>query len=357
MDYADDERILYVMNLFDRRLYALLLPEDGSAPSSQQVQSYAMPEPGCKGGFFRPFAVKYHAGKVYIGGVCDAQESGKAKDLKAYVYALNPISQKFSEVISIPLDYQRGIIEYGVGNWFAWTDDNQKTMLPDPAWWSIHPQPILSDLEFDQDGSLILGFMDRLGHQKATGKGTPDGRWKQSVAMAAGDVLRVAAVKRHYEIERNGRIGKNQTKGIDNQQGPGGGEFYFDDTFTINETQYHQENGMGGLALLPSTGQLLESVREPVAERNSGGIVWLNNQTGAKESGLAVYHHNPNQEFVARKTNHVGDVELITEAPPCKSVTGSGRTAMKTGCRMPTKWGWRASGSSYGAKGSNWLQP
>ncbi|TDB58533.1 SdrD B-like domain-containing protein [Arundinibacter roseus] len=316
IDLSKNKRILYTVSLFDRKLYSLQLPDNDKAPTSKDLNSFDLAVPRCRGGTYRPFAVKSYKDKVYVGGVCDAQRSGKSKDLIGYVHSFDPETRKMAQVISFPLNYERGTVEYGIGNWFAWTDNPKEVMLKEPAWWAVHPQPILSDIEFDSDGSLIIGLMDRLGHQMASGKGTSDGQWKQTIVISAGDVLRATPKRKNFSLEANASVGRNESKGHNNEQGPQGGEFYFEDIFSVGQTTYHQENGMGGLAILPNNGLVLVSSREPIAEYNSAGISAYDNVTGKKVGSLVAYQQNSTTEFVGRKSNHIGDVEVLGAAPP-----------------------------------------
>lgn len=314
LDLATDGSTLYTVNLYDGQVYGIRLPDSDRPLSRSDVTRYDIKADACRGGTFRPFAVKYYQNTLYVGGVCDAAQSGQAGDLRGYVYALDPVANRSQRVLELALNYPRGSIEYGVGNWFAWTDDPKRVMLAEPAWWAVHPQPMLADLEFTAEGSLVLGLMDRLGHQMATGKGSADGQWAQTVSLAAGDVLRAAPRRKSFRLEANARAGEQRSAGFGNAQGPEGGEFYFQDEFVMDGVRYHHENGMGGLAMLPT--QVAASSREPVADYNSAGVSLYDNQTGRFQGGGLVYRHNPALEVVARKTNHVGDVEVIRALPP-----------------------------------------
>ncbi|GAA4459361.1 hypothetical protein GCM10023189_32980 [Nibrella saemangeumensis] len=323
MDVSDDGRELFVVNLFDRKLYRILLPADGSQPSAADITGYSLPEPGGKGGTFRPFAVKYFAGKLYVGGVCDAQHSDRASDLKAIVYSATYAGNdskkvSFDEVATIGLNYARGVLDYKVSGWYPWTDDYQKAVVKDHTGWQIRPQPILADIEFDTDGSMILGLMDRLGHQTADGQYyRPKGskHLQQYRGLSGGDVLRVAFVNNRYQLEQNGRAGDRTSEGQGNRQGPAGGEFYFDDGFTASGVTWHQETATGGLAMLPELNQLLVAAREPeVNQYVTGGVKWFSNLTGKASAGLSVFPSGERAGYVW-KANSVGDVELITEVP------------------------------------------
>ena len=45
----------------------------------------------------------------------------------------------------------------------------------------MYPQPIVTDLEFDDDGSMLIGFLDRFGHLAGVANHDPQGngvlRW------------------------------------------------------------------------------------------------------------------------------------------------------------------------------------
>lgn len=163
LDISDDSRYLYTINLYDKHLYRISLKSDG--PHAQHplpVTRFPLPSNSLKGGEARPFAVKYYNGKVYVGVVCDAQQSQKAEDLQAYVYVIDgdweegvkgrKEEHKFKEVVHFPLNYKRGVLDYGVTGWYPWTDDYLKAVVPEQSGWMIYPQPILADIEFDTDG-------------------------------------------------------------------------------------------------------------------------------------------------------------------------------------------------------------
>ncbi|ADB38156.1 SdrD B-like domain-containing protein [Spirosoma linguale] len=323
LDVSDDGRHLWVMNLFDRKLYKIDLIGNGQTPTAADVTGFTVPSVGRRG-VTRPFAVKFYGGKVYVGVVSDAtDEKATLADLRATVLAFDPSREKFEEVFSMALNYPRGTLDYGVSGWRPWTDDYQKTISANNNGWMIYPQPILADIEFDTDGSMILGLMDRLGHQ--TGEGQlfrPKGihQLQQIRGLAGGDVLRVAYRNSEhgnsrYELEHNGQAGDRTSAGQGNGEGPQGGEFYFDDAFKANGITWHHETTAGGLALLPDQDQVLVASREP--EQGGflgGGVKWFNNRTGAAEKGLSILPKNQTNPF--GKANNVGDIELITEVPP-----------------------------------------
>jgi len=336
IDVSDDGQFLFVMNLYDRKLYQIALPQDGSRPTATDITAIDIPLTGCTGGEARPFAVKYFGDKVYVGVTCDAQKSQNPNDLKAFVYQITPIPSPFPSegkgaplpirggagggvVLEIPLNYPRGTLDYGISGWFPWVDDYNQTLAEKNSYWMIHPQPMLADIEFDTDGSMILSLMDRLGHQTGDGQlFRPKAALQLHTyrALSGGDVLRAAYINDRYELEKNGRAGNRTTKGQNNGEGPSGGEFYFDDAFTAAGVKWHKETAMGGLAILPETDELLVASREPETNvYTTGGIKWFNNHTGATTRALSVFPSGEKSGYFW-KTNNVGDIEIIPQTPP-----------------------------------------
>ncbi|MCF0075665.1 T9SS type A sorting domain-containing protein [Dyadobacter sp. CY261] len=321
LDISDDSRFLYAVNLYDRCLYRIKLHADGSSPTVRDVKKYELPFKSFSGGNARPFAVKYHNGEVYLGVVCDAEHSRKEQDLWAYLYAIDadknePSSARFREVSKFALNYPRGTIDYNVKGWYPWTDNYLQTLVPGQTGWMIYPQPILADMEFDDDGSIIVSLMDRLGHQ------TGDGRFYRSGSteslrgargVSGGDVLRLSKQKKIYRPEENGEAGARISEGRENGEGPGGGEFYVSDGFFDAGIQWHQETASGGLAIISDTERLLVSVREP-DRHSTGGVKWFSNQTGKATNGFSIFPGGMSPGYFW-KSNNVGDIELITPLP------------------------------------------
>ena len=58
-----------------------------------------------------------------------------------------------------------------------------------------YEQPIISDIEFDQDGSLIIGILDRFGMQSGfLNYGTNSASTQTYVGISGGDVIRICNV-------------------------------------------------------------------------------------------------------------------------------------------------------------------
>lgn len=318
---SEDTRTLYVVNLFDRHLYGLQLSAKEPGRVSGFIR-YPLPNLQLKGGQVRPFAVKIHAGQVWVGAVCDASISQKQEDLMALIYVLEAGKKGLKEVVQLPLNYARNQND----QWHPWTSEFSKAIRSEHPSVPSYPQPILSALEFDADGNLILGLMDRFGHQSGTNQPAPNG-YGLYTGLASGDLLRVAfdapksspkfsRLGKYYQVEVNAQAGQLRTEGTNNGQGPSGGEFYYQDSFRWQTREIHAETGAGGLALWSdgSREYVLHATHEPTEEFNTSGVSVVDNQTGKAVGAMALYRNQQMGYF--SKVNGIGDIELINEALP-----------------------------------------
>ena len=63
MDLSEDGNMLFLMNLYDRKIYSINLTNywsTGTLPTAGDVSSHVIPDPGCTGGNYRPFALKVY---------------------------------------------------------------------------------------------------------------------------------------------------------------------------------------------------------------------------------------------------------------------------------------------------------
>jgi Tfp pilus assembly major pilin PilA len=339
IDLSDDGVYLYMTNLNDRKLYRIKINNPATTPVAADVLSYDtapwLAAGTCQNGVARPWATKYYRDKVYVGVVCTGENGGTKADLKALVYELDAKTDtwKSSPTFTQALNYTKGkaassatvsiTSDQGI-TWNPWKND-----FPDPggtrtSFSIIYPSPILSDIEFDTDGSMILGLMDRFGHQAGSGTKIPksDGTCISDPARgfgpytsvaAGGDLLRIGLTSACvYESESNGTAAGKTSLGAGNSQGIGGGEYYSGDNIAGVEGN-HEETFVGGLAILPGSNQLLGSTYDPMGFV-SGGVNFFDNTTGKAPNRYEVYP--PNNAPFPGKGNGVGDIELLlTNAP------------------------------------------
>ncbi len=240
LDLSDDGRYMFLVNLYDRKLYKIDLQNPASpiVPGAAQVTSYAIPNPNASGalsaGEFRPFAVKYSRGKVYVGGVTSGQSAASVSaadnsGMNAYVYSFDLSSGTFNTtpVLTFPLSFSKGTDFDAINEtWRPWTNSfNPSTVGSGTSIRGGLPQPMFSDIEIDASNSIILGFRDRFGDQSGYQNYDPTGTYFMS-GFSYGDIYRGQInCSGTWSIENNGTNNGVTTAGANNGQGPGGGEF------------------------------------------------------------------------------------------------------------------------------------
>ncbi len=319
---SEDGNTLYIVSLTNKTLYSIDV--SSGVPTSTDVQGFPIPDPGCSGGTYRPFAVRASNGQVYVGGVCDAEASGNKSDLRAIVHRLD--GSIFTEVLNFSLDFTKGLASRSCEDdrgWFPWTN-----VLPEPCFLSgstnnviVHPTPQLTSLEFDSRGDLILGFTDRMGNQLGFLNYPPVGQDALYSVFTGGDILKAGKnADGSFTIENNGSAGGLSTAGVGNNEGPGGGEFYYMDVYDIapGVPRPHHETAQGGLTSVKGSGQIITTALDPFGTFvNAGGVNYLDNQTGAiRDPGYVVFRSGSSSISTFAKANGLGDVvALCGEAP------------------------------------------
>jgi len=281
----------------------------------------------------QPFAVKYHDGDAYVGVVCTAEYSQDATDLNAFVYRLSDETLPFEQILTFPLTYIKGEAsnvtgcnDAGDGEWHPFALSFPAQCTTENGNRTIWPQPFLSDIEFDVDDSMILGMMDRFGHQGGMNNYTLSGTETRRVVIG-GDILRAYNNSGTYELEANGVAGdrtaawQTSSQGVGNGEGPGGGEFYQDDA---SPERSHEETSLGGLTFWHTSGEVVSTEMDPLTHAESGGVLFYNNSTGSSTigtdedilDGYEVYETIAWERDTFGKANGLGDVEIISDAAP-----------------------------------------
>lgn len=336
MAMSEDETRLYVMSLGNRALYEIPL---NAAPSAANIRTSAAPlaPPGCPAADdVRPFALSFYRGTLYVGIVCSAESTvtavaprGNAALLRAYVYAVNPATLAFNPapVLNFSLNYPRRC--FGLANnaacqatypaeWLPWKPTFD--IIEDATHFGAYPQPMFTDIVFDTDGNMILAFRDRSGDQVGNGSSdNPAAPATTYVVLPAGDTLRACGnPAAGWTLEANATCNGVTSGGAGNGQGPGNGEYYFQDNFL-----FHDDIGIGGLSQIPGFPDVVNTVFDPIpifpgngTTTFDAGVRWYLNNAGTNTKGYRLYDGGNGTGITFAKANGLGDLVALCQAAP-----------------------------------------
>lgn len=330
MDMSDDGQYLWFTNVAApdlglpevHRVFIGLAP---TVPTPADVTNFDVPNPGCVLGVPRSYGLEFARDMVYVGVVCTAELGGTAANLSGHIYELDPLTGAGNFIANFPLNYPRGETWEeipGIGAWEPWTDVYSDALYHVPpdvgnGRRAARPQPIISDIEFDIDGSIIVGILDRAGHQLGMYNDDPDPTVLDDdlTGSSGGDIVRVCFENGTYVLENNAACpGQPATAGAGNGQGPGGGEFYFAENYNMG-IDIHQETTEGGLAFLIGRGEITVGVMDPEAIF-SGGVSWFSNTNGSELRDVTLFQGVNGTRNTPGKTNGIGDIELRCQPAP-----------------------------------------
>lgn len=360
VDVIGEGKTLFTTNLNTRELVRV----DSLDTTSPIYSSYAVPgSVVCPGGaadrmiFGLGSRVVAGLDKVYVGVTCNGETGRVAANLVGKVIQFDVASNTFeSEVLSFPLNYGKGcaLVNSVFGNlgcsWNGWSNNygNAHSVQLVNEWYVASPQPLISDIQFDQSGAMVIGVADRGGWQWGHDNlppmasvlffGSPNMLHRSNqkhTAFAAGDQLRACPDgSGGFNLENNATCGSTSTAGASNNQGPGGGEFYWGDAISRTEgasTLGHQELGLGAFAFVPGRTTMVSTITDPFFtldgvhdfRSNSVGIAKLAHVTDPATSQtaggwvgsleLGIYGEGTN-DF--SKAGGLGDLEVLCENAP-----------------------------------------
>ncbi len=319
IELSGDRSRLYVVALKDRKLYSL---PTAVTPTAANTIAYTIPltpasyplDTGrtCVASDIRPFGLgRDKLDRIYVGVVCSAQSSAATvNDLYAFVWRLDTTTSAFTLVLRQSLNYSRNTgTFYG---WQRWSDTIDNTL--------INPSPLLSDIVFDRNNDMILGFRDRFGDQvSADGAFVNASPFSRSVgetllACNSSDTL--------WNVETAGGCG-GRTGLTTGNWGPGGGSFFQGD---LSGDAQDREAGQGALLILPGFREVMSTAFDPVSfdsngqinnNFNTGGVQRYSLASGANSGNyLGAYDVFLDSALSFDKANGLGDIEALCSPAP-----------------------------------------
>ncbi len=332
LEVSPDGQHIFVVNLADRRVYDL--PTSGPlTPATVRRVTIPLNAPGATGitpgADLRPFGLQWYRGQLYVGIVNSAEFTQNRADLRAYVYRLDPTAFTFgaAPVLQFALNYPRGQVftlqPGGQGEWLPWAP-SFITNSPSTQWGplGIYPQPMLGSLSFDVDGNVVLGFRDRAGDQFGFFSLDDPNSNRLFEGMSGGDTLMAAInvpgnLNSGWTLESNSvALGFGPTLGANTNQGPGGGEFFYHESFTVpNGTLIHDELSSGAVYQIPGFPDVMTSAFDAGLTTRTGGFLWFNKTTANETKGYDLYL-TPTTGETFSKGNGLGEIVSVCTAAP-----------------------------------------
>ena len=374
IELSDDESTLFAVDMDDRKLYTIPVDSQGNAGAQT---GYAIPNPCANETDFRPMGLGYRDGILYVGVTCTAESTvdpdnaddsstgprkGDKSQLSAHIYSFDPATHAFSAapVLDIDLTYDRGCIyssdisntdpdtctyedKDGVtqpyrANWNPWQmdydivfNDKKPGNIGNQNGWIEYMQPLLSDIVFDRDGSMIIQIRDVNGDRGGYDNKSPNPADDTTQNMnGEGDILRACGNPEvGWTLESNGQCGGVTTSGANNKEGPGGGEFYWNDNgpggtnhSSIGYTgdSGHGDTTTGGMLLVPGYKELVTGAMD-VHDYADNGLIWFRNDTGevAKDGSNEPRKLLISEEDTSKyygKGSGIGDLEVLCDPAP-----------------------------------------
>ena len=287
------EQYLGVVNLNNRTVYVFNTWAANPAPPYPLVLDPNVAS--CPGGSgdFRPFALKYRtdgngANYGYVGYVCSGESRQLRSDLRAGVIQWGASTPQ-TRVLDFALDaFDAQRANQDRTRWYPW---NNAIFIGSSG--TTRQQPLLTDIDFAEDGSMLLGFRSRTADM-----GTTD-VYAAAFTRGQGDLLRALP---------NGSGGWNSPS-------PGAEYFTGDHDFGILDgTPDNWEATWGGIAYVPGThagaygGEVVSSGMMPF-RNDSSGAFWFDVQRGGETTAKEeLYHASMGTMF---KGSGLGDMELL----------------------------------------------
>jgi hypothetical protein len=329
-ELSEDGKTLWLVNLFQKALIKVDVSNSATASLPGAVNQYLLASlsgyPSVSTGILRPWALKFYRGKGYLGIVNDGSLGSRA-NLQAYVLSFDPnnITAGFVTELTVPLNFNREAL---LDNWKPWMTtwaatsnpaDDFKAYESDPSpapGGFKYAQPILSNIEFQPNGDMLLGFRDRLGDQLGSNNYVPiSGDFRAVYMFGKGDLLKACKISGTYVIEGgNAGCGTNFTGAF----GPNNnGEFFKDDN-----GDGAVEGFSGGLAIYAGANEIVSTMTNPKPPNQTGffnntsssqGIHWNNLTSGVQANW---YQIDPNGVAQFGKANGLGDIEILSNESP-----------------------------------------
>lgn len=361
-EVSSDDKYLWLVNLNQKSLIRVditnysALPTSGGTPSASLVSHYAISTSGLSacgsGGTYRPWGLKLYRGRGYVGITCDVLNAQGTADAWVRSFDLNDPTAGFTTEVSIDLSrntsggasgYSREQTNNTVNTnttfanrWNDWLNsfDDRTGIAYETTgtnWEASRPQALIGDIEFTDNGDMVIGMLDRFGMQSGflnystNPADDTSGNQQLYSGNAGGDLIHACRTGSGFVVEGfTGCVIDNDTgpqSSLTNDGPNSVGEYYYDDYAYFGTSVTHFEVATGGLAVRRSTTEVVSTVYDPITSNANyqQGVRWYDTNTASGNStrgtALRIYQAWPISAGNISKANGLGDLEQLNVAP------------------------------------------
>jgi len=295
VDINEDETKLYTINMNTKELVVI------DIATASIVQTVAIPNPygaSCPSADVRPWAVKARGSDIYIGSICDSEvENNVGASVQKYNGAIiQEIARTNTLLYLKPKGYNPRNESNGGYNYKNWA--------------TYGHQPMLTDIEFTNEGDLVLGYTNRGAYSRVT--------------SLNGDIRKMCLNVNGTYTDENTLVAPTACTSHVVNYGTAEDyyEFYTGDYFggDLGKTG-HPESASGSLAMAPGAPNIIVGMIDGTDWYQPGAIGLYSNTTGDKIGAQAVINRDKvsdggEREPYGSKAGGMGDVELLCDPAP-----------------------------------------
>jgi hypothetical protein len=328
---------LVMVNLFQRSIITVDISgttnlnnahPDTLKPLTKSFDILTLPgKPSCSNGQLRPFALKIYKGRGYLGAVCDGAATPRdSTNLAGYVLSFDPtnVAAGFRTELTLNMNYRTSFSNANSNSWHSWANDWSNVY---GSGYYRYPQPMITNLEFDEKEGMSIAITDRFGHQMSPDQILPvTGSNTQLLdPRVSGDLLHACKVGNSWIME--GTTGACAVLNrADTTDGYGDGpifgipEYYNDASGDAVVVKGRGEFGQGALAKIMGTNKLVNTIVDPAPSPGgqggvyffSGGLHWYDVNNGSWNNWTTLYDSDdPSMpKGTYKKGNGLGDIEF-----------------------------------------------
>lgn len=305
IDLGPDNNTLFVTNLNSNSIITVDVSGTSLPGTVKEYKVATLSNyPTSTKGSLHVFALEFYNGKGYLGVTDDASVSKLDADLKCYVLEFDPtnIAAGFIQKLVFNPNARKTV---GNTQFHYWINSYVEPPVVDNGYFLRYTQPILSDIEFDQYGTMYLTLMDRFGHQIGQANHKPiSGNTDYKSTQSFGELLKACDTSTGYVLEGNTGCAVTASE-------------FFDDT----SGDCSIESIVGSSLLLKGSDQIINTNFDPFSGANCGQSYWNTQGFSTRSTTLgtinnwySVYYSGDTQLF--GKANGLGDLEILASEAP-----------------------------------------